>query len=156
MKPKTKLMIGALAVVVAGAVLVGGNLGQSVAYFRRPSELKTLPAKDLSKRMRLGGVVMPGSIVKHKGSSLKEFVLFEKDTGVRVRFNGILPDLFMENKPALAEGVFDDGVFLADTVMAKHDENYTPAEMGAMRPEDLTAPPLNEETEQLIFTGTRQ
>lgn len=153
MNAKAKLMLGALAVVAAGGLLIGNNLQESVSFFRRPSELKTLSAQALAQPMRLGGVVMPGSLKRHSGSILKEFVMFEKDTGVRVRYRGILPDLFQEGKPALAEGHFVGTVFEAKSVVAKHDENYTPAEMKGVRPDDLVAPALSPETEHLIYTG---
>lgn len=160
MTPKAKLMIGALAVVAATGILVGSNFTNSLAYMRLPSELPKLTQDDLKKRMRLGGVVMPKSIVKHKGSQLKEFVLFERGVGVRVKFEGILPDLFQENKPAVVEGYLDGDVLVADNVLAKHDENYVPKEMGTkgrMPPKEaMVAPALGPETEGLIFKGGRK
>lgn len=149
-------MLGALAVVVAVGVLVGSNLATSFSYLKRPSEMKTMTAEELTHHLRLGGVVMPNSIKKTPNTQLKEFALFEKDTVVLVRFNGNLPDLFQENKPAVVEGYWKDGVLEADNVLAKHDENYVPREMkGSSMPAVLTSPPLGPETMGMVFKGPK-
>jgi cytochrome c-type biogenesis protein CcmE len=81
------------------------------------------------ERFRLGGMVRKGS-VERGGGTVVRFVVVDTKSAVPVRYDGILPDLFSEGQVAVAEGRLEpDGVFVADTVLAKHDENYMPREV---------------------------
>ena len=112
------LLIGGITVLVVATILVMVALRGSVVYFYAPSDLKAGLLTD-GQRFRLGGLVESGS-----------FDLTEHLKSVRVYYNGILPDLFREGQGVIAEGVLTRaGRFDADTILAKHDENYMPPEV---------------------------
>jgi cytochrome c-type biogenesis protein CcmE len=107
-------------------VLLG--LRDSVVFFHTPSEAiaKHVPA---GKRIRLGGLVTAGSL-RHAGATSVTFAITDQSATIPVSYTGILPDLFREGQGVVAEGRLDAaGRFLADTVLAKHDENYMPPEV---------------------------
>ncbi len=119
---------GSLAVLALAAALVLNALRDSIVFFSTPTmvaEKHVAPGK----RFRLGGLVQPGSL--HRGDNLA--VTFEvADGGAKlpVAYKGILPDLFREGQGVVAEGALDaNGVFKADTVLAKHDETYMPKDV---------------------------
>jgi cytochrome c-type biogenesis protein CcmE len=119
---------GSLAVLAVAAALVLNAMRDSIVFFSTPSMVaeKHIQA---GKRFRLGGLVQPGSLVR--GDNL--IVRFEVADGsatLPVSYKGILPDLFREGQGVVAEGALDSsGVFKADTVLAKHDENYMPKDV---------------------------
>ena len=122
-------MIGLAGVVLTLAVgLVLVALSDRIVFFNSPSDiLADPPAAD--QRIRLGGLVAIGTVERRDGG----IVLFEVTDGgatVPVVFRGITPDLFREGQGVVTEGTLGpDGVFIADTVLAKHDEAYMPAEV---------------------------
>jgi cytochrome c-type biogenesis protein CcmE len=122
-------MIGAAGVVLAVAVgLVLVALRDQIVFFYSPSEIveKALPP---GTRMRLGGLVADGSVVRGDDGSVR-FAVTDTQATTAVVFRGILPDLFREGQGVVVEGVLDaGGVFAADNVLAKHDENYMPREV---------------------------
>lgn len=115
--------------VAAATVLVVNSLRSNTAYFFSPSKViaKEAPVNQL---FRLGGVVKKGS-VKRTGDGLTvEFVITDHAADVPVRYIGILPDLFAEDKSVVTKGKLqNDGVFVAEQVLAKHDEKYVPPEV---------------------------
>lgn len=115
--------------VATASVLVVNSLRSNTAYFFSPTKVlaKEAPVNQL---LRLGGVVKKGS-VKRTGDGLTvEFVITDRAADVPVRYLGILPDLFAEDKSVIAKGKLQpDGLFLADEVLAKHDEKYIPPEV---------------------------
>jgi cytochrome c-type biogenesis protein CcmE len=117
---------GAVLAVAAGLVL--GALSDQIALFRTPTELvqqQVLPGQ----RVRIGGLVKEGSILRGEGATVT-FGVTDTANDVPVTYVGILPDLFREGQGVVAEGVLDDsGMFRADTVLAKHDETYMPKEV---------------------------
>ena len=83
----------------------------------------------IPRRFRLGGLVETGSVKRGQGTSV-EFAVTDTAKTLRVRYEGILPDLFREGQGVVAEGrLAADGWFIADSVLAKHDENYMPPEV---------------------------
>ena len=119
------LSIGVLSVAV---LLVAVALRDTIVFFHTPKEVadKAIPA---GKRIRLGGLVAQGSLVRGAGTSI-EFAITDTVRTISVSYTGILPDLFREGQGVVAEGKLDtSGRFLADTVLAKHDENYMPPEV---------------------------
>ena len=119
----------ALASVAVAAVLVINALRSNIAYFFSPSQVLAAEApKD--QVFRLGGLVRYGS-VKRVGDGLTvEFVVTDNAGDVPVRYTGILPDLFKEGKGVVTKGRLNPkGVFTAEEVLAKHDENYMPPEV---------------------------
>lgn len=120
-----------LALIAIGAVIGAGflalaGLRDNAALFRTPSELAAEPVPP-GQNIRLGGMVADGSIRELADGVTITFTVEDRDASVPVRFSGITPDLFQENSGVVAEGAFDTGgVFVADNILAKHDENYMP------------------------------
>ena len=117
-----------MAVLTLAAALVLNALRDSIVFFSTPS---TVAEKHIQpgKRFRLGGLVQPGSLERDERLSVK-FIVTDGAASLPVTFQGILPDLFREGQGIVSEGALDaDGVFKADTVLAKHDETYMPKDV---------------------------
>lgn len=128
-KQRRLVLIGGAGVVLVIAVgLVLNALRDSIVFFSTP---KMVAEQHIAagKRFRLGGVVEPGSV--QRGDQLVvSFKVTDGDAVLPVNYKGILPDLFREGQGVVAEGSLDHGgVFVADTVLAKHDENYMPKDV---------------------------
>lgn len=123
------MWISLIGLVLAGAVgLSMYALRSGISFAMSPTELRQANVTP-GERVRLFGLVQEGSVVKGEGLNVK-FSLTDNDQVVPVAFNKILPDLFREKQGIITEGTLGaDGVFVADTVLAKHDENYMPAGM---------------------------
>ncbi len=122
------LIGGSLGVLALAAALVLSALRQSIVFFNSPSDIveqKISPGQ----RLRLGGLVKPGSITK--GDDLRiAFVVSDGKSDIAVGYQGIVPDLFREGQGVVVEGVIQPGgTFKADSVLAKHDERYMPREV---------------------------
>lgn len=132
MKRKHRRMVlagVALAGLAAGGGLVLAALGENLTYFRSPEDILT-DSPDVGRAFRLGGLVEDGSLVMQADGLTFRFRVVDGAHGIPVQFTGILPDLFREGQGIIAEGALSaDGVFLADTVLAKHDENYMAPEV---------------------------
>lgn len=124
------LIIAAVSVLSLAAILTMFALKDSVVFFHTPSDVTENKAK-VGQRIRLGGLVEQGSVKRGVGTSI-EFVVTDTLKTVPVSYKGVLPDLFREGQGVVAEGVLEpDGRVVADTVLAKHDENYMPPEVAA-------------------------
>lgn len=128
-KQKRLAVIGGAMVFLAMASgLTLYALGQRTSYFFMPADLGTVTL-DAGQRIRLGGLVASGSVVRGEGTRVAFAVTDQQET-VDVVYDGILPDLFREEQGIVTEGAFGaDGVFVADSVLAKHDENYMPKDV---------------------------
>jgi cytochrome c-type biogenesis protein CcmE len=103
-------------------------LRDSIVFFHTPSDLSA-KAVPVGQRIRLGGLVATGSVKRGQGADV-EFAITDTAEQVTVHYRGVLPDLFREGQGVVTEGKLEDGkVFRADTVLAKHDENYMPPEV---------------------------
>ena len=121
------LGVGVLSLAV---FLVMFALKDTIVFFHAPRDVveKQIPP---GKRIRLGGLVEQGSVKRGSGLAV-EFSITDTARSIPVRYSGILPDLFREGQGVVAEGRLDTaGVFTADTILAKHDENYMPPEVAA-------------------------
>ena len=119
---------GAMGFLAIAATLVFYALGQKTSYFYMPAELQTASVEP-GQRIRLGGLVEKGTVVRGEGTQIA-FAVTDAVHSVQVAYSGILPDLFREEQGIVTEGSFRaDGVFVADSVLAKHDENYMPKEV---------------------------
>lgn len=119
---------GGVAFLVAAALLVMFAFSQSIAYFYVPGDLAKANL-DPGTRIRLGGLVEAGTVKRGEGSTVT-FTVTDTLATVPVTYTGILPDLFREGQGVVAEGAFGmDGLFVADTVLAKHDETYMPKDV---------------------------
>ncbi len=125
---RLSVIAGALAFLGAAVALTFFALGQKASYFYMPGDLQAATLSP-GQRFRLGGLVEEGTIVRDQGTEV-EFSVTDGDRSVRVHYEGILPDLFREKQGVITEGSFGaNGVFMADSVLAKHDENYMPKEV---------------------------
>lgn len=119
---------GGLAVLGLAAALVLFALQQKIAFFRMPSDIQASDIQSQS-RFRLGGLVEKGSVIRG-GETKISFSVTDHVKSVPVTYEGILPDLFREDQGVVIEGSFSpNGAFVADSVLAKHDENYMPKEV---------------------------
>jgi cytochrome c-type biogenesis protein CcmE len=131
MKPRHKrvaLIAAGLAAIAVAAALVLNAFRSNLVFFFTPSQIAAGEApKDRS--FRVGGMVEAGSLKRQADGLTVHFVVTDTAKSVPVAYKGILPDLFREGKGVVAEGrLGPDGVFRADQVLAKHDENYMPPE----------------------------
>lgn len=125
---RLSIIAGALAFLGAATALTFFALGQRTSYFYMPSELAAATVEP-GQRIRLGGLVEKGSVQRGQGAGVA-FAVTDSEHTVRVVYDGILPDLFREEQGVVTEGAFDvAGTFHADSVLAKHDENYMPKEV---------------------------
>jgi cytochrome c-type biogenesis protein CcmE len=128
-KQRRLVLIGsALAVLVLGVGLVLTALKDSIVFFNSPTDVVEKQVAP-GARIRLGGLVKEGSVTR--GDNLQvRFAVTDGRNTIPVAYQGLLPDLFREGQGVVTEGAFDHaGLFKADSVLAKHDENYMPREV---------------------------
>jgi cytochrome c-type biogenesis protein CcmE len=127
------LVLLALAAIIGAALLAMSALKDQAAYFYTPGDVikDSLP---VGRAVRLGGMVKKHSIVREADGVTIRFVVTDFKDEVPVVFKGIVPDLFKEDSGVVAEGKFEaNGTFVADNILAKHDERYMPPQVaGAM------------------------
>ena len=123
------VIAGGMGFILTAVLLVMFAFGQSIAYFYVPNDLAQSDVQP-GTRIRLGGLVETGSVVRGEGSTVT-FTVTDTLSQLPVTYTGILPDLFREGQGVVAEGRFEgmDKVFVADTVLAKHDETYMPKDV---------------------------
>ena len=128
-KQRRLSLIGAAVAVLAVALaLVLFALKDSIVFFNSPTELVEKQIKP-GQRVRIGGLVKEGSVTRGSNLAVRFEVTDGKST-VGVAYRGLLPDLFREGQGVVAEGALDaEGIFEADSVLAKHDESYMPREV---------------------------
>ena len=137
MKPKNQRLIlvaAALLAVILAALLAMWGLREQASYFFTPADIAAGKAEE-NKAMRLGGMVEAGSIQRQSDGVTIRFVVTDGKATTPVIYRGIVPDLFREGSGAVAEGRLQNGVFVADTILAKHDERYMPPELGNLSAE---------------------
>ena len=134
-KPKHQrlvLVVIALVAILAAGALAAWALKNQASYFYIPSQIVASPP-DPDRGVRLGGMVEVGSLKTAADGVTMHFVVGDGKAQVPVTFAGIAPDLFREGSGVVAEGhMTKDGTFVADNLLAKHDENYVPRELGEM------------------------
>ncbi|RSY90651.1 cytochrome c maturation protein CcmE [Sphingomonas koreensis] len=128
------LGLAAFAAIGGASGLALSALKDQAAFFYTPSDVAT-KNPPVDKAVRLGGMVETGSIRHLPDGVTISFVVTDKEAKVRVRFTGVAPDLFKEGSGVVAEGRFTaDGGFVADNLLAKHDERYMPPEIADKMP----------------------
>lgn len=125
------LIILALVALIGAGLLAAYALSKQAAYFYLPSELVAKPP-ETGRAVRLGGMVEKGSIKTLPDGVTINFIVRDDKARVPVRFSGITPDLFVEGSGVVAEGRMEGTTFVADNLLAKHDEKYVPREMKNM------------------------
>lgn len=123
------LALLAVAAIVGAALLAMSALKDQAAYFYTPSDA-VRDGVEPGRAVRLGGMVAKGSILREPDGVTIRFLVTDGQQTVPVRFTGIVPDLFKENSGVVAEGRFQaDRSFIADNILAKHDERYMPPQI---------------------------
>ena len=127
-KKRIFLLILSLIIVISVVFIVLKSLEKNVVYFLSPSEIYNDENVSLNKKMRLGGLVKVNSLTKDQ--STISFIITDLKKEIVVSFNGLVPNLFSEGKGVVVEGKLKDKkYFIADKILAKHDENYMPPEV---------------------------
>ena len=131
MKPRTKrtlAVVGGLATLAIATGLVLNAFQSNLVFFYSPTQVSDAEAP-LDRTFRIGGMVETGSLQRDPDGLTVRFIVTDTAKTVPVAFTGMLPDLFQEGKGVVAQGKLGpDGVFMAQEVLAKHDENYMPPE----------------------------
>ncbi|MCK5664694.1 MAG: cytochrome c maturation protein CcmE [Thiotrichaceae bacterium] len=133
MTPKRQKRLTIILGLVFGTALIVGlvmfSLSENINLFYSTSQIANGEAP-VGARIRAGGMVVDGSVKRSTDSLKVQFALTDYENQVTVEFTGILPDLFREGQGIIAQGKMDaNGIFQADEVLAKHDENYMPPEI---------------------------
>lgn len=141
------LAIVAIIAVIGAGLLAASALRDEAAYFYTPEDVQ-VKGVEPGRAIRLGGMVVAGSLEKEADGVTIRFDVTDGKATVPARFTGIAPDLFREGSGVVAEGSFDrSGTFVATELLAKHDERYMPRELEGMT--------YNETTHELTGTGER-
>ncbi|NTZ42384.1 cytochrome c maturation protein CcmE [Altererythrobacter sp. SALINAS58] len=135
LKPKHQrlvLIVVSLIALMVAALVAAYALRNQASYFYVPSQFVSEPP-ETGRAVRLGGMVREGSLERLPDGVTVAFIVGDGDAQVPVRFTGIVPDLFVEGSGVVAEGrLGPEGTFIADNLLAKHDENYVPRELEEM------------------------
>ncbi|MGN6849570.1 MAG: cytochrome c maturation protein CcmE [Sphingomicrobium sp.] len=128
------LVTAAIVAVLVAVLLAMWGLRSQASFFYTPADIAAGKATE-GQAARLGGMVEKGSIRHEPDGVTIRFVLTDGRASTPVIFRGIVPDLFREGSGAVAEGRMQNGMFVADTILAKHDERYMPPELGNLAAE---------------------
>jgi cytochrome c-type biogenesis protein CcmE len=135
MKPKHRrllFVLGCLAVMGLGATIILSSLRDTMIFFYTPTQLdekKTTADFNPNQPLRIGGLVKKGSVHNLKGGGIR-FTITDLSADIDVIYRGLVPSLFRDGQGVVAQGVLQaDGTMLAETILAKHDENYMPREV---------------------------
>ncbi len=121
-------IVASLAALGLATWLVLGAFRQNLVFFFSPTQVATKEAP-VNKTFRIGGLVENGSLKRENDGLTIRFTVTDTANTIPVVYKGIMPDLFKEGRGCVAQGrIGSDGVFYADQIMAKHDENYMPPE----------------------------
>ena len=133
MKSRKTGMIVSICVIGGALVYLAlGNFGDNLVYFFTPSEVKAFPPEYYQKKVRVGGMVVKGTVKAHSDRLGLTFDLTDGEATIPVTFDGIPPDLFKEGQGAVVEGYWTDAhphQFKSNLIMAKHSEDYMPIEL---------------------------
>ena len=127
-KKRASLLSIFLLLSVIGVFLILNALNKNILYFNSPTDIKTSQDINYNKKMRVGGMVKKNTL-NIKDQEIR-FIITDFKNEVEVSFKGTIPNLFAEGKGVVAEGKLQDKkFFIADRILAKHDENYMPPEL---------------------------
>jgi len=127
-KPRINFLVILLALTTLALFFVFKSLEENIVYFLSPTDIYEKQDILFKEKIRVGGLVKKNSIIKYETST--RFIITDFKNELVVSYNGILPNLFSEEKGVIAEGLLKDKkFFIADKILAKHDENYMPPEV---------------------------
>ena len=130
-KKRASLLAITLLVSVAGIYFILQSLNKNILYFKSPTDIKNNQNINFDKKIRVGGMVKKNSLII-KEEEIK-FIITDFNNELNISFSGTVPNLFSEEKGVVAEGKLQDKTFfIADRILAKHDENYMPPELKDM------------------------
>ena len=130
-KKRASLLAITLLISVIGIFLILQSLNKNILYFKSPTDIKNNQNINFDKKIRVGGMVKKNSLII-KEEEIK-FIITDFDNEINISFSGTVPNLFSEEKGVIAEGKLQDKTFfIADRILAKHDENYMPPELKDM------------------------
>ena len=130
-KKRASLLAITLLVSVAGIFFVLQSLNKNILYFKSPTDIKNNQNINFDKKIRVGGMVKKNSLIIKEEEI--EFIITDFNNELNISFSGTVPNLFSEEKGVVAEGKLQDKTFfIADRILAKHDENYMPPELKDM------------------------
>ncbi len=130
-KKRASLLAITLLVSVAGIFFILQSLNKNILYFKSPTDIKNNQNINFDKKIRVGGMVKKDSLII-KEEEIK-FIITDFNNELNISFSGTVPNLFSEEKGVVAEGKLQDKTFfIADRILAKHDENYMPPELKDM------------------------
>ncbi|MCZ7675673.1 MAG: cytochrome c maturation protein CcmE [Roseovarius sp.] len=129
LKKKRRIQVIAIAatLLVIATGLIGYAMRDGINFFRSPSQIMAEPPVP-SEVFRIGGLVEEGSLKRGEGATIR-FNVTDGGAVVPVTFTGVLPDLFAENQGMVGTGTYENGIFHATEILAKHDEDYMPREV---------------------------
>jgi|TARA_B110000211_G_scaffold62116_1_gene70587 cytochrome c-type biogenesis protein CcmE len=127
-KKRASLLTVLLLVSVIAIFLVLKVLDENILYFKSPTEIKASQDIDFTKKLRVGGMVKKNSVIISEEEI--KFIITDYKNELKISYSGTVPNLFSEEKGVVAEGILQDkNFFIADRILAKHDENYMPPEL---------------------------
>ena len=130
-KKRASLLAITLLISVIGIFFILKSLNKNILYFKSPTDIKNNQNINFDKKIRVGGMVKKNSL-KIKEEEIK-FIITDFKNELNISFSGTVPNLFSEEKGVVAEGKLQDKTFfIADRILAKHDENYMPPELKDM------------------------
>ena len=130
-KKRASLLAITLLVSVTGIFFILQSLNKNILYFKSPTDIKNNQNINFDKKIRVGGMVKKNSLII-KEEEIK-FIITDFNNELNITFSGTVPNLFSEEKGVVAEGKLQDKTFfIADRILAKHDENYMPPELKDM------------------------
>ena len=130
-KKRASLLAITLLISVIGIFFILQSLNKNILYFKSPTDIKNNQNINFDKKIRVGGMVKKNSLII-KEEEIK-FIITDFNNDLNISFSGTVPNLFSEEKGVVAEGKLQDKTFfIADRILAKHDENYMPPELKDM------------------------
>jgi cytochrome c-type biogenesis protein CcmE len=127
-KKRASLLTALLIVSVLAIFLILKSLDKNILYFKSPTDIKTSQDTDFNKKLRVGGMVKKDSVIISEEEI--KFIITDFKNELKISYSGTVPNLFSEEKGVVAEGKLQDkNFFIADRILAKHDENYMPPEL---------------------------
>jgi cytochrome c-type biogenesis protein CcmE len=127
-KKRASLLTIFLSISVLAIFLILKSLDKNILYFKSPTDIKLSQDFNFNKKVRVGGMVKKDSIIINENEI--KFIITDFKNELKVSYSGTVPNLFLEQKGVVAEGKLQDKTFfIADRILAKHDENYMPPEL---------------------------
>ena len=129
-KKRASLLTALLLISSLAIFLVLKSLDKNILYFKSPTDIKASQDIDFTKKLRVGGMVKKNSVIISEEEI--KFIITDFKSELKISYSGTVPNLFSEEKGVVAEGKLQDKTFfIADRILAKHDENYMPPEIAA-------------------------